>query len=176
MDSGGASVLGPALRSVSIVSSGTTPDGRWLSTGDEDEGIEGEDAPDTDSDASEAAFDSNDSAASDVAPVGRVWAREDSDCPQFVFRNRPDDAVFLVYLLPKGPPHPDLARADLVLTYVGDASQLPTALGMHSESARRRNAHEDTSRAQWHLLVKVGPTLGRKCPPILSSPIFLVDF
>ncbi|GKT64090.1 F-box domain cyclin-like [Colletotrichum tofieldiae] len=89
--------FGPALKSVKMEGSGVTPDGRWLSTGDEDEGDLDEDLPDTDSEASEAAFDSEDSDTSDFMPE-HEWEKEAGNIPRFSWRTKFDDTVFSTHL------------------------------------------------------------------------------
>ncbi|KAH7028146.1 uncharacterized protein B0I36DRAFT_386019 [Microdochium trichocladiopsis] len=160
-------VFGQALQTVRIESTGTTWRGQWLMTGDEDKASEdeGSEAP-TDSDASEAAFDSADSDTSDFAPPGgRAWAREDGDFPQFSFRNRPDDGVFVPHLLPLvsclPAPEDSSSPALRSLTYVLEMSVAfyveYYAAGVQSESARMRSVtEEDVSRPRWHLVAMDG--------------------
>ncbi|KDN66600.1 hypothetical protein CSUB01_07236 [Colletotrichum sublineola] len=163
---GAATTFGPALESVKIEGSGVTPDGRWLSTGNEDEGDLDEDLPDTDSEASEAAFDSEDSDTSDFVPE-HEWEKEAGDKPQFSWRTRPDDAVFTAHLA-------SIARAvrrmpASLRTLTWEVQLVPAtfyveyyAPGAESKSARTGAPHqkafeeENVGRPRWYLVAVQG--------------------
>ena len=145
--------FGPALQSITIEVAGTTPDGRWLSTGDDDAVDDDDDEDAMDSDTSQAAFDSADSDTSDIAPE-RAWDRANGDYPQFAFRTRPDDALLVPYLLPlirAAAAAPSLKSLLYVLKLPAQLEIEYYPAGVETESARRRGlvGQEDTDRPRW---------------------------
>ncbi|KXH33674.1 hypothetical protein CNYM01_10394 [Colletotrichum nymphaeae SA-01] len=156
--------FGPFIESVSIEGSGTTPDGKWLSIGEEeDDG--GQDEPDSDSDASEAAFDSADSDTSDFLPE-HEWEREAGNFPANSWRTSIDTEAFLPHILP-------LVKTTLKMsplrTLKYEIQMQPSpffveyyAPGVENVSAKRestRRGHferENASRSRWYLTVVQG--------------------
>lgn len=82
-----------------IEGTATAPTGQWLSRGSEDWGQTVEEAPWTDEELVEAAFDSDDSDASNFLP-GRVWGIDAGALPWFRFRVNPGGRVLPAHALP----------------------------------------------------------------------------
>ncbi|GJC88490.1 hypothetical protein ColLi_11328 [Colletotrichum liriopes] len=157
--------FGPALESVKIEGSGVTPDGRWLSTGDEDEGDLDEDLPDTGSEASEAAFDSEDSDTSDFMPE-HEREKEAGNIPQFSWRTKPDDTVFSTHLASIAKA---ARRMPSLRTLTWEVQIMPAtfyveyyAPGAESRSARTGSPHQkgfeegNLGRPRWYLVALQG--------------------
>ncbi|KAI0376369.1 hypothetical protein F5Y04DRAFT_286018 [Hypomontagnella monticulosa] len=84
----------PSLEYLDLEVSAIAPDGRWYFTGDRDLAEVDEEADyESETDASEAALDSEDSDTSDFLPQYR-WAKLNGAVPDFSFRRHPDPEVF----------------------------------------------------------------------------------
>ncbi|KAK1658025.1 hypothetical protein BDP55DRAFT_683869 [Colletotrichum godetiae] len=174
-----ATDFGSLLESVNIESSGTTPDGKWLSIGEEEDDVY-QDEPDSDSDASEAAFDSADSDTSDFVPE-HEWEREAGNFPANSWRTSIDTEVFVPYIL-------SLVRTTLkmsplrTLRYEIQTQPSPFfveyfAPGVENDSAKRESNHrgdferDNASRSRWILTVVQGFDPSWTVPPDLISAI-----
>ncbi|WYZ35423.1 hypothetical protein EsH8_X_000070 [Colletotrichum jinshuiense] len=160
-----ATTFRSALDTVNIEGSGVTPDGKWLSTGDEDEGDLDDDLPDTDSEASEAAFDSEDSDTSDFMPE-HEWEKEAGNIPQFSWRTKPDDTLFSTHLASIAKA---ARRMSSLRTLKWEVQVMPAtfyveyyAPGVESRSARTGSPHqkgfdeENVGRPRWYLIAVQG--------------------
>ncbi|EXF79872.1 hypothetical protein CFIO01_05239 [Colletotrichum fioriniae PJ7] len=174
-----ATDFGPLLESVNIEGSGTTPDGKWLSIGEEEGDVE-QDEPDSDSDASEAAFDSADSDTSDFVPE-HEWEREAGNFPTNLWRTSINTEVFVPHILP-------LVRMTLkmsplrTLKYEIQTQPSPFFVeyygpGVENVSAKRESNHRgafernNTSRSRWFLTVVQGFDPSWTVPPDVTSAI-----
>ncbi|KAK1703021.1 uncharacterized protein BDZ83DRAFT_686508 [Colletotrichum acutatum] len=173
-----ATDFGSLLEAVYIEGSGTTPDGKWLSIGEEDD--VDQDEPDSDSDASEAAFDSADSDTSDFVPE-HEWEREAGNFPMNSWRTSIDTEVLVPHILP-------LVRTTLkmsplrTLKYEIQTQPSPFfveyyAPGVENISAKRESnlrgdfERDNVSRSRWFLTVVQGFDPSWKVPPDLISAI-----
>ncbi|KAK1977116.1 hypothetical protein LZ30DRAFT_732592 [Colletotrichum cereale] len=174
-----ATDFGSLLESVHIEGSGTTPDGKWLSIGEEEDDVD-QDEPDSDSDASEAAFDSADSDTSDFVPE-HEWEREAGNFPANSWRTSINTEVFVPHILP-------LVRTTLkmsplrTLKYEIQTQPSPFfveyyAPGVENVSAKRESNHrgdferDNASRSRWFLTVVQGFDASWTVPPDLISAI-----
>ncbi|KAK1517213.1 uncharacterized protein CCOS01_12762 [Colletotrichum costaricense] len=174
-----ATEFGSLLESVNIEASGTTPDGKWLSIGEEEDDVD-QNEPDSDSDASEAVFDSSDSDTSDFVPE-HEWEREAGNFPANSWRTSIDTEVFLPHILPLVK---TTLRMSPLRTLRYEIHMQPSpffveyyAPGVENVSAKRgsnRRGHferENASRSRWYLTVVQGFDASWTVPPDMISAI-----